>query len=215
MKIKNIIFDFDGTLFDSRPEIINTIKKAFEDNNLEYDTAAVENLRIGPPLKAILTELYGNGDTGQIDSLIKSFRRIYDNSEFDDTLPYPGCIETLKTLHEKGINLFIATNKPSLCTGRIIEKYGLRSCFTGIINIDSIDGQRLSKHEMLESLINGFELLRDETLMAGDTVPDIEAAAESGVGSVMAAYGYGSLDASVKRKSLFVMHKFCDILKFL
>ena len=215
MKIRNIIFDFDGTLFDSRPEIINTIKKTFEENHLDHDPETVENLHIGPPLKDILAELQGNNDAEQLNNLIKSFRRIYDNSEYEDTLPYPGCIETLKKLHGKGINLFIATNKPRLCTGRIIEKYGLRRYFTEIINIDSSEGQRLSKYEMLESLITGFKLSKSETLMVGDTVSDIEAAHKSGIKSSMATYGYGSLDASLKKKAWFVMHRFCDILNFL
>jgi phosphoglycolate phosphatase len=215
LKIKNIIFDFDGTLFDSRPEIINTIKKAFETNCLDYDPGALEKLRIGPPLRDILAELAGKANAGQLDKLIASFRLIYDNSAFDATLPYPGCMETLDKLLKKNINLFIATNKPGLCTGRIIEKHGLRHYFKEIVNIDSIAERRLSKYEMLELLIDRFDMVRAETLMIGDTARDIEAACKSGIKSSIAAYGYGDLDVSVKQKALFVMHKFCDILEFL
>ena len=100
IKEENLIFDLDGTLFDSAPEILKCLKKVFELNRLQSLNDLNESL-IGPPLKEMLKKLVQKKDLDMVDKIIKDFIDLYDSEYCFKTKLYDGVKETLEILAKK------------------------------------------------------------------------------------------------------------------
>jgi len=105
----NLIFDLDGTLFDSAPEILLCFKKALELNNIDIKDDLNKSI-IGPPIRETLKNLVQKKDIVKIDKIIENFIELYDSDYCYKTKLYRGVQETLKIL-EKKKNLMLITNK--------------------------------------------------------------------------------------------------------
>ncbi|MDQ7073213.1 MAG: HAD hydrolase-like protein [Gammaproteobacteria bacterium] len=88
MIIKNVIFDFDGTLVDSAPCILTCYKLVLAERNITPNVAINERI-IGPPLTETLTLLTGVSKQGEIALMADRFKYHYDERVAAETLPYP------------------------------------------------------------------------------------------------------------------------------
>ena len=98
----NLIFDLDGTLFDSAPEILLCLKKALQHNDIDIKEKLNKSI-IGPPLKETLKNLIQKKDNAKIDKIIESFIELYDSDYCYKTKLYKGVQETLEILVKKKI----------------------------------------------------------------------------------------------------------------
>jgi phosphoglycolate phosphatase len=109
MESTHIIFDLDGTLIDSRQEIINTYKKVIAEiepeNEVDFDS-----INYGATLPSILKAIYGANRDAILKATLK-FSEIYDRSLFEETLLYPSVNDVIEKLFHKKNILHIATNK--------------------------------------------------------------------------------------------------------
>ena len=130
----NLIFDLDGTLFDSAPEILLCLKKALQLNNINIKGNLNKSI-IGPPLKETLKNLVQKKDTVKIDKIIENFIELYDSDYCYKTKLYEGVQETLKTL-EKKKNLMLITNKGQTisCSAKTIRVTGIVSRGVKVLN---------------------------------------------------------------------------------
>lgn len=142
-----IIWDLDGTLINSAPEIIFTINKALVACGIEPDTS-VSPLRIGPPVKQIIRNSYPVEILSEktLDQVVKEFRSIYDSSDYKNTLVFDG-IESI--LNDSRFEHVIITNKPELATKRIIEYKGWKAFIANVLTPTSFPKVK-SKKELFE-----------------------------------------------------------------
>src|SRR5271170_1763113 len=105
-----ILFDLDGTIFDSLPGIDFSLREAFAQCELPLKR---ENLRelIGPPIRTILS-LAGEVDGTRLDDLERSFRKSYDEEGWQRTVCFPDAIRVLRKAHLLKYRLFVVSNKP-------------------------------------------------------------------------------------------------------
>ncbi len=181
-----VFYDLDGTLLDSKGEIVYTIQKALEENGFSLSDA-VAPIRIGPPLQQILLNSYPDGffKADDLDKINSSMRRIYDSSDYSMTKPYPGTEEYLiRTRFES----YVLTNKPHSATDRMIEIKGWSSYFRGIFVPDSSKGE--SKETILRSMKLKFP--NERIVMVGDTQNDTGSADKAGVFAVGVLWGEGT-----------------------
>lgn len=186
---KNIIFDFDGTLANTAPDIINCLKKSFAEV-LKIDAININRNIIGPPVLDMIKKIKPDISDIEAEALTKAFRVCYDDSIFPDTRLYEGVLELVKTLKSKGIKIFIVTNKPLLPTSKIIKKLKI-DLFDRVITTDILGKNKLTKSEMLSFLIKDCHLDVSKSIMIGDTKNDVEAAKNNNIDSVAVLYGYG------------------------
>lgn len=170
-----IVFDLDGTLVDSAPEIIGAMAHAWSET--EKGTFPRERFRIGPPLSSIVTQL----GAANPEALASAFRARYDASDFSATKPFPGIVDVLERL-EPG-NVALATNKRQAPTEKIVARW-FAGRFAHVACADALDGisGTYSKAAMVKAL--------GGAVLVGDTVADIEAAREAGVRAVAVTWGY-------------------------
>src|ERR1039457_4331169 len=107
---QHIIFDLDGTIIDSKNEILKTY-------SIVFNTIApkifpdLELLNYGLTLNDLLKSVYGSDEQDKIIQAKQLFASVYDNSDYRETHLYEGVNETLHELKQRGYELYIATNK--------------------------------------------------------------------------------------------------------
>lgn len=191
----HILFDFDGTLVDSAPAILQTFEEVLRAHGISA-CRSIESSLIGPPLRQTLQILSGTDDAVTLDALSASFREIYDQSVCQTTPAYAGWNEALEQLRGAGLQLRIATNKRLLPTQRILQALGWDRHFSAVYASDSVAGGYADKAAMLAHLLQEQGLDASATLYLGDTLSDAKASAANGIEFHGVSWGYGSFDES-------------------
>jgi phosphoglycolate phosphatase len=211
-KICNVIFDFDGTIIDSKIDIRESLKQAI----LEINGQCVENLsfRIGPPLESIINSIFPDISSDKVEKIVTTFRSIYSNCGFNNTFCYEGIENLLYSLKKNDFRLFIATNKPGYLTLSILKKLGL-NIFDDICTVDTLSNTSISKKDMISLLIGTNSLLREKTFMVGDSTSDIRAAQVNSIASIGVGYGYEPGNILLEAKPDFYFDTVAQLTDFL
>lgn len=186
LKIQAVFFDFDGTLFDTRRDILAAYMKTFREMAIPIQE---ENFRIGPPLAECVREAKPDVSDAELVEIMARFRANYDEGGYPATVPYPGAAEMLDRLHAHGIPCFVATNKRGKPLRAILAKNGWSQRFTGLFHAD-METPGLSKIALLERGVRDYDLDPARCVMVGDTRGDIIAGRAAGMYTVAAEWGY-------------------------
>ncbi len=186
--MRNIVFDLDGTLLDSAPDILRVLAEILSDHRIEPRVPVGRQL-IGPPISEMLAQLLPEAERERLPEFHGEFRRRYDANSLPDTQPYPRIVECLEVLKAHGCRLFVATNKPKHVSLRLIEQR-LGARFERLVTVDSVAGRVLDKPGMLALL--GLD--PKESVMIGDQPADIRAGKELGFATMAVLFGYGRTD---------------------
>jgi phosphoglycolate phosphatase len=190
--ISTVLLDLDGTLSNSAPGILTSLRAAFDEFALPWVDDATARSLLGPPFWHSLPPLIGQAS---IDDVVEAYRRHYvDDGGMYDTTCYPGVAEVLKTLSDKAITLAVATSKPEPHAAAIVERLELLNHFETVCG-DTLDGRRDSKALVVGEALHRLGDPRPETvLMVGDRSHDVLGAAAHGVDCAGALWGYGSVE---------------------
>ena len=190
MKIRNVLFDLDGTLTDPVEGITRSIRYALK--QMGRPEPAVEDLLwcIGPPLLPSFEKLLGDGQNGTAAQALAHYRQRYKRiGKFENRI-YDGIPEMLSTLTAEGLRLFLATSKPHLYARDIIRHYGFEPFFT-TVHGSELNGQRVDKGELIAFILQQEGLEADASLMVGDRKYDIVGARQNRIKTIGVLYGYG------------------------
>lgn len=197
-KYKNILFDLDGTITDSANGITNAVKygiKKMSDIYPELNIVLPEDdiLRkfIGPPLDISFKKyIYDNQDKAM--EFIKYYREDYNGNDglFNCTL-YDGIYDLIKTLYNNNFNTYLATAKPLESAVRIIKHFDLDKYFTNMYGA-IFGGAIKNKFDVLKEASLKENFNKNETIMIGDRIDDIEASKNMGFDSIAVRYGFGN-----------------------
>ncbi len=208
LQVEAVLLDLDGTVIDSYPGI----QKAFDNAYLKlYSITNNISIRpfIGPPIPKILVKVNGETDENKIEAFVKLFKDCYDTEDFKSSALYNGMRELLENLYNRGIKLFIVTNKRQKPTELITKYLNIEPYFCALYCIDSKDGYS-SKTEMVKDILEVEGLNSNKCILIGDTYQDEISAKPNNITFIYAAYGYGDL-SKVDRS----IDKPLDTLKFI
>ena len=190
--MRNAIFDLDGTLVDSSGDILHSLRAAYFRCGLaDLSARIVDRSIIGPPLQDVVKSLSPEISELQLRTIVAEFRDHYDRSNLGETTTYVGIDQLLSELVAAGVQVFVATNKPSHPTQRILQHLRLDSLLSDVITPDCLSTEDKSKREMLGVLIRRWNLETTTTFLVGDSPADIVAAHAWQLASVGVLYGYG------------------------
>ena len=191
-KYKNILFDLDGTLIDTGEGIINSIFYCIKEKNLKKISLEEAKLFVGPPLMESFIRVFHLTEE-EARECVKTFRIYYSKYGKLECSPYPYIKEVLETLLQRGYRLFVATSKPTVFAEEILLHFDLAKYFSDIVG-SNLDNSRSKKVDIINYVIDNYNLKREDTLMIGDKDSDIFGAQKSGINSLGVLYGYGSLE---------------------
>lgn len=120
MRIKNIIFDFDGTVIDSSKDVVRSFRQAYKLEGIL--NVNLKKIIIGPPVKKIIRALTPDIPPKKAIAVGLNFRKIYDSGTFSKTKLFRGVNKLFRQLRRRKIKLFLATNKPILPTKKDTQK---------------------------------------------------------------------------------------------
>ncbi len=187
----HLIFDLDGTLVDSRLGILSSLKQAVRRVLPDSSPDSLE-FSIGSPVREMLQSTLGTSTLQELDALEAAFRSIYDDEGWKKTELFPGVMETLKVFQAHDVPMSIATNKPTLSTGRILSHLGLSPFFVEVVCPDSRSPQFTEKTESIRYLLNKHALQSEHVIYVGDSLDDLFTAEALSIHFIGVEYGYGS-----------------------
>ncbi len=205
MRFTNIIFDFDGTLTDSRRDIAGAQLWALR--QLGVHSYREEDLYplIGKPLHDTFASLLPDHQHGRIPEAIALYAEYYPPRALDTTVLFPGVRETLTVLRQRGHRLAIASTKKGAGILRATEFFGITAFFDQLQGSDGIPFKPAP--DVLHLILDAQGWDRRETIMVGDTDGDLQAGRAAGVATC--AVTYGSLtreQLAAHRPDFFVEH---------
>src|SRR5215813_11198692 len=124
--VRALIFDLDGTLIDSKNDLICSVNAMLEEMRREKLAAEVISGYIGHGAPRLVTRALGSAATPQErEHALQFFLRHYEEHKLDSTRAYPGVAETLAGLSERKLPLAVLTNKPVRISVRVLQALGL------------------------------------------------------------------------------------------
>lgn len=208
-----MIFDLDGTLIDTIGDIADAINEALH--------------RIGVPLHHSVKEvtaMIGNGasklmhrslkeydDEEHYEALAKVYPPLYKEYQDRNSHPFMGLKEVLQEAKDKGILLFVCTNKPDELANIIIPKE------FGVGFFDEVYGQRGNEPvkpdpHIVEYFLKTRGIEKKEAIFVGDSLPDLQTARNAGIKVAMCTYGYGKYSDEFLAQCDYIINEPEDLL---
>ncbi len=210
--MKNILFDLDGTIIDTKEGIISSLLYALKELGFDEIPEADDLFWcIGPPLQESFSILLNTKEKAKVDEGVRLYRVNYNKKGIYQFKLYDGIVETIKQLNQKGLNTYIATSKPKIMAEKIISYLELNDLFNGIYGAE-LDGIRSKKGVLISYLIEKEKLDKKDTIMIGDRKHDIIGAKENNIKSCGVTYGYGSNDELIENGADYIVHSPKDLL---
>lgn len=216
MKYKIALFDLDGTITDSGPGILNSIRYALRKHGLPIPCEEVLRTFIGPPLKEQFQAVCSLTDEESVH-MVESYREYYAEKGIFENSVYEGVPQLLQRLHKRGVRILMATAKPEYFAKKIAEHFGFSQYFE-FIGGACMDGRRTDKAEVIEYVLSSCKVSEEErahTVMIGDRSHDMLGAEKAGVHSLGVLYGYGSREELEEAGAEMIAdtpEKVCDCL---
>ena len=192
-----IVFDLDGTLFDTREDLAETVNRTREDFGLARQSVAWAVGFVGQGAKYLLSHTVCDEIKDRvvgIDEVWPVFSRHYAETCCDKLQPYAGVPETLEELRRRGFALGVNTNKPNFAVREIFRKFGFDKLFGEAIIAGGDCAALKPSVESMNALASRMNrAFTSEDWMVGDSWTDLKCAANAGVKGAFCAFGFGQL----------------------
>jgi len=184
------IFDLDGTLVDSAPDIRAALNRLLAARGLAPFALPEVAAMIGDGARALLDKAFAAREAALTDADVQPFLEDLEANSAVLTRPYDGMVEALEALAAAGWQRAICTNKPIAATTALLATLDLARHFDLVLGGDSLAVKKPDPGHV-RGVLAGLGVAAAEAQMIGDHQNDIRAAAGAGVRSVFAAWGYG------------------------
>jgi phosphoglycolate phosphatase len=189
MRYNIVLLDLDGTITDPLLGIGRAFTHAVTRMGINPPNEAVLKSLIGPPLRDSMRDVFGLSPD-EAEHAVSVYREYYGDKGIFECTVYPGVVELMEKLREKGVTLAIATCKATVYAEQIAEHFGFARYLTFIAGCE-LDGRRGQKEEVIEYALDNLGA-RERVLMVGDRLHDIKGAKVCGIDSAAVAWGYGN-----------------------
>lgn len=207
-----ILFDFDGTIYDTVEGITKCMQYALKKQGIDE---ALDRLRCfaGPPLAEKIPEVYGF-DEETTKNVIKDFRERYNSIGVYESRVFPDIPELLDKLKSSGKRLGIATSKPQHLAEHLLEKEGIKDYFEVICGSQP-DGSLGKKDQVIRAVIEKFGVKDERLVLVGDTKYDVIGAHKCNLPCIGVRYGYAALNELEQAQADIIVEDSKELLNIL
>lgn len=191
-----LIFDLDGTLIDSAPDVRACMNQVLVDmGRRELTLIEIKNM-IGWGARMLaekaLAKTGGAGTKVDVDRAFRGFLDIYAKNPADHSTVYPGVLSALDGFKAAGVRMGLCTNKPTATTPPVLEAMGLDHFFDVLSCGDTVPHRKPDgRHVRL--VVDQMGGTIKTSAMIGDSESDITAAIDAGVRSIAVTFGYAHM----------------------
>ena len=192
MKFDTILFDFDGTLFDTSPGVFNSFDYMFKKYGMDFDTSLYP-LMIGPPLSESFSKIIHFPDS-EVDKAIQTYREYYSVKGLFECKVYDGVIKLIQNLRKGGKKICVATSKPEEFAKQILVKNDMLDLFDFVGGSDFEEKTRAEKVDVINYVLdeNALRDKLDSVLMISDRKYDVLGAHKVGLKCCGILWGFGT-----------------------
>jgi phosphoglycolate phosphatase len=188
--IRLLIFDLDGTLIDSKTDLVLSVNAMREQMGLPRLDAAVVVSYVGAGIATLIRRALGEGAPHEeVERATTIFLDYYGRHLLDNTVPYPGVRQVLDEL--RGRKMAVLTNKRIDFSREILEGLGLAQHFSWIYGDTSFPEKKPNPVGVLKLMSDTGTPAR-ETLMVGDSDTDVLTGRNAGIWTCGVTYGFGA-----------------------
>ena len=204
-----VVFDLDGTLAETAPDIRRTLNVILEKESLSALPLERARELVGAGARALIERGFKVSgrplDPATLERLFEQFLLIYAEDVASNSHLYEGVIEAMDVLQAEGFALAVCTNKPILHTLRILEHFGITKRIPAIAGRDSIPFHKPHpRHLTLTIEAAGGDPAR--AVMIGDSRTDILTARAAGIPCVCVPFGYTDVAIETLAPDLIIQH---------
>jgi phosphoglycolate phosphatase len=209
MTAPTIVFDLDGTLVDTAPDLIetlNTILGRHAVTPVAFDAArSMIGAGVKPLLQRALASKGREFAPAEIDRLFEEYLKLYAAHIADHSRPFPGLDRALDALEAQGCRLAVCTNKLEWLSVRLLDALGLSRRFAAICGQDTFT-MRKPDPDMLRLTIARAGGDTGHAVMVGDSMTDVATARAAGIPVVAVDFGYTETPASELGADRLISH---------
>lgn len=184
-----VFLDLDGTLMDSKPGILSSLRAAFAEVGRPDLASGDLTWMIGPPF----VDSFAKFDMADPHAAIEAYRQIYDDGGMFDATVYDGVFQMIADLQLAGHRLYLATAKPHVAATKITRHFGLADHMEAEFGPE-LDGTRNWKGDLLAYALERTGERAETSVMVGDRHHDFAAARSVEMRCVAVRWGYGTAD---------------------
>lgn len=204
-----VIFDLDGTLVDTAPDLIDSLNHTIAQAGLEPVTYDDVTFLVGQGARVMIRRAFQlrkvELDDAQAETLFEAFVQHYGAHMPGKSQPFDGVVACLERLSAAGMTLAICTNKHEGLAVSLIEKLGLTPYFAAITGGDTFPVRKPDAAHIFGTIEKAGGT-RDNAVMVGDSVNDILAAKNAGVPSIAVDFGYSDVPIAGLSPSTVISH---------
>jgi len=188
-----VVFDLDGTLIDTAPDLIDTLNVIMAREGMQpVDCAQARSLIGGGARRMIEAGLKSERrveSAGTIDRMFADFLVHYSEHIADRSRPFPGLVDALDRLASDGCRLAVCTNKLEGLSRQLLAALDLTDRFAAICGQDTFGVQKPNP-EVLRQTVQAAGGILERAIMVGDSITDIATAKAAGIPVVAVDFGY-------------------------
>jgi phosphoglycolate phosphatase len=206
-----VIFDLDGTLVDTAPDIVETIKYilGYYDCQMKTDNEIIQC--IGGGARKVLLNCMGEKGEVNIEEALVIFKEYYIKNCANKSTLYPYVEEILNLLKDHQIKVALCTLKIREATLKILADFKIDMFFEAIITADDISMPKPNPQGILK-ILDLLNVKDNRAVIIGDTVSDIMAGKNGNIETVGVVYGYDSEQAIINANPGFIVGSLQELL---
>jgi phosphoglycolate phosphatase len=208
--VRALIFDLDGTLIDSKLDLIHAVNAMLLEMGRERLSAEVISGYIGHGAPLLVARALGAAASDQeCTHALQFFLKYYEEHKLDNTCAYPGVGETLARLWHRDLPMSVLTNKPVRVSVRILEALGLAKYFRSIYGGNSFETKKPDPLGA-NTILREMRVAARETAIVGDSEVDVQTARNAGTAAIAVNFGFGVHDRNSYPADAYV-DRFADL----
>ncbi len=190
-KYKAVLFDLDGTLLETLPDLCDSVNYALSQCNMEEKSEEHIRMAIGNGIKKTISRCIEGGEGNpRFSDLVAIFDEHYAKNSAEKTKPYDGMSELLLKLKAAGCRIAVVSNKEDSALRDLVQKFFPNLVDFTVGEMEARGVRRKPAPDMVEIALRELCVTKDEAVFVGDSAVDIETAENSGLPCISVLWGF-------------------------
>ncbi len=191
-----VLFDLDGTLVDSAPDLAGAVGDLMEEYGLPRHSREAVTKMIGHGVQVLVARAFaahGRDMEGPgLDQAVRRYLALYEPRATRETRLFAGVAETVQALADAGVRMGVCTNKPGAVSVEIVEALGIAPHMAAVVGGDAGPPKKPAP-DLIRLALERIGGRPERSVMVGDSGADVAAARAAGIPVIVVDYGYTSV----------------------